>query len=179
MNPDNTSTPPTLADPDCPAAEFPIPQLVAEVYESAPPALRSRLLEQLMRPLGVLSLAAVANGIFAEIRFHSDWPNKHIPVEVAQNVQASDVMALVERVQQVSVDSVNGLARMLAASPMMTGSAAAALLVTLLMQRACTRREGDGDARTHPRPAGAASVPAPLRSDNNAGFPRHLSTPVA
>lgn len=121
----------------------PIAHLVAQVYETSPPALRSRLLEHLLKPLGVLALVAVANGIFAKIRFHSGWPDMQLRMEDVQLVQASDVIALVERVQQVSVESVNGLARMLTASPVMTGSAAAALLVSMLMQRSRTRRLDD------------------------------------
>jgi hypothetical protein len=69
----------------------------------------------------------------------------HIRFEDAQKVQASDVIALVERVQQVSVTSVDGLAKMLTTSPVMAGSAATALLATVLMQRARTRRAGDGE----------------------------------
>lgn len=154
MNPEATHATPKLGEPGYQAAEIPIAQLVAQVYESAPPALRSRLLEHLLRPLGVLALIAVANGIFAKIRFRSGWPDMHVQLEDAQSVQASDMVALVDYVQQVSVESVDGLARMLTASPVMAGSAAAALLVTLLMQRARTRRTGDNqahDARAAPR----------------------------
>ena len=141
MNQNNTSPTSELH-----ATEIPIAQLVAQVYESAPPALRSRLLEHLLRPLGVLALVAVANGIFANIRFRSGWPDIHVRVEDAQNVQTSDMVALVDYVQQVSVTSIDGLARMLTASPVIAGSAAGALLVTVLMQRARTRRAGDGQA---------------------------------
>jgi hypothetical protein len=161
MNLDDAPIVPIVGEPNGQAAEIPISQLVAQVYESASPALRSRLLEQLLRPLGVLSLVAVANGIFADIRFHSGWPDMHIQIEDAQKVQASDVAALVERVQQVSGDAINGLARMLSASPMMTCSAATALLVTVLMQRARTRREGDGDPRVLHRADHAISAAAP------------------
>jgi len=164
MSPDDTQAPAathTLVHTD---TGIPVAQLVAQVYESAPPALRSRLLEQLLKPLGVLSLVAVANGIFANIRFHSGWPDMHIQIEDAQSVQSSDVIALVERVQQVSAESVNGLARMLLDSPLMTSSAAAAVLVTVLMQRARTRREGDGDARKQRRPRLAESTRAPIQT---------------
>jgi hypothetical protein len=89
-------------------------------------------------------LLAVANGIFAKIRFRGGWPNLHVRPEDAQNVQVSDVIALVSYVQQVSVHAVDGLADMLAANPLMTSSAAAALLMTVLLQRARTRRAGDG-----------------------------------
>jgi hypothetical protein len=42
---------------------------MGQVYESASPSLRTRMLEPLMRPLGVLSLMALSNGAFAGIRF--------------------------------------------------------------------------------------------------------------
>ena len=134
---------PHLEEVTCQVSEITIAQLVGQVYEYAPPAERSRLLEHLLRPLGVLSLVAIANGIFAKIRFRSGWPDLHIPIEDAQNVQASDIITLVNHVQQVSVHAVDGLADMLAASPVMAGSAAAALLITVLVQRARTRRADD------------------------------------
>ena len=122
--------------------------LVGKVYETAPETLRGRLLEQLLRPLGVLSLVAVANGVFAKILFRSGWPNIHVQLEELQNVRASDVIELVDHVQQVSVEALDGLAQLLGASPFMASSAAAAVLVTLLVKRARTRRasdrEGDG-----------------------------------
>lgn len=121
-----------------------IPQLVAEVYETAPLTLRAQLLEQLMKPLGVLALVAISNGIFAKIRFNSGWPDMHIRFEDAQSVQGKDVAALVERVQQVSLHSIDGLAKVLATSPVLTGSAAATVLLTLLFSAAKNRRESDG-----------------------------------
>lgn len=122
-----------------------IAQLIGQVYESAPPVMRKRLIEHLLRPLGVLSLVAVANGIFAKIRFHSEWQHLQDRLDDAHNVRASDVIALANHVQQVSVEAVNGLAQMLAASPLMAGSAAATVLVTVLMQRSRSRRAGDSE----------------------------------
>jgi hypothetical protein len=124
-------------------SETTIAHLVGQVFESAPPAERSRLLEHLLRPLGVLSLVAIANGIFAKIRFQSGWPDIHVRPEDVQNVQASDVITLVSHVQQVSFHAVDGLADMLSASPVLTTSAATALLITVLVQRARTRRASD------------------------------------
>ncbi|MDD2924167.1 hypothetical protein [Rhodoferax sp.] len=120
-----------------------IAQLVGEVYEIAPAAERSRLLEHLLKPLGVLSLVAIANGVFASIRFRSGWPDVHVRAEDAQKVQPGDVITLVNHVQQVSVRAVDGLVNLLSSSPTITSSAAAALLITLLMQRARTRRAED------------------------------------
>jgi hypothetical protein len=121
-----------------------IPQLVAEVYESAPMTLRAHLLEQLIKPLGVLALVAISNGIFANIRFKGGWSDMHVRWEDAQSVQAKDVAALVERVQQVSLHSFDGLAKVLATSPALTGSAAATILLTVLVSAAKNRRESDG-----------------------------------
>ncbi len=143
MSPIPTPSVPPLAHIDGTASEAEIAQLVGEVYAIAPPTVRTRLLEHLLKPLGVLSLVAVANGIFANIRFRSGWPDLHVRVEDAQNVQPGDVITLVSHVQQVSIHAVDGLADMLATSPVMTGSAAAALLMTLLMQRSRNRRAGD------------------------------------
>lgn len=135
-----------LTSPTSSVSEAAIAQLVGQVYEIAPPAERRRLLEHLIKPLGVLSLVAVANGIFASIRFRSGWPDLHVHVEDARNVQARDVITLVNHVQQVSVHAVDGLAQLLLASPVMTGSAAASLLITLLVQRSRNRRADDFDA---------------------------------
>ena len=118
-------------------------QLVGKVYETAPVTLQSRLLEHLMRPLGVLALVSIANGIFAKIRFRSSWPDMRVQMVDAQNVQASDVIALVDRVQHVSVEALDGVAQILAASPLMASSAAAVVLVVALVNRARTRVVSD------------------------------------
>lgn len=131
----NPHSPIAALQPDAQVSELAIAQLVGQVYEVAPAAVRTRLLEHLLKPLGVLSLVAVANGIFAKIRFRSGWPELHVQLEDTQNVQVSDVVTLVTHVQQVSLQAVDGLASMLAASPSLTGSAAAALLIALLLQR--------------------------------------------
>ena len=126
-----------------PVSEAAIAQLVGQVYEIAPPADRRRLLEHLIKPLGGRSRVAVADGIFVSLRYQSGWPDMQIRIEDAQSIQARDVIALVNYVQQVSVHAVDGLASVLASSPVMTGSAAASLLITLLLQRSRTRRAED------------------------------------
>jgi len=143
MNPIPTPPFAQLAHADAPVSEAEIAQLVGQVYALASPTVRTRLLEHLLKPLGVLSLVAIANGIFATIRFRSGSADLHVRVEDAQNVQPGDVITLVNHVQQVSVHAVDGLADMLATSPVMTGSAAAALLMTLLVQRSRNRRAED------------------------------------
>jgi hypothetical protein len=122
-------------------SDAPISHLLGQVYASAPPAERSRLLGHLLRPLSLLSLAAVANGIFSEIRLRSGWTDQ-IRLEDAQNVQVNDVIALVDYVQQVNIESIHAITRMFLPSPLLASSAAAALLVGVLMQRAQANRAG-------------------------------------
>jgi hypothetical protein len=153
MNP--PKAPPEIPsdEPGLPASNETIALLVGEVYERAPLEERSRVIDQLLQPLGVLSLFAVAGGLFAKIRLRGGWENFSVRPEDLQNVRASDVIALVDYVQQVSVEAVDGLAQMLRASPMMAGSAAAALLVTLLVRRArvrCAKAAGDRDIANGP-----------------------------
>ncbi len=113
-------------------------QLVGQVYETAPNTERKRLVEHLMKPLGILSLAAVANGIFVKIRFKGGWsdvPARMDDAQGVQGVQVSDVIDLANFAQQVSSDAIGGLAHMLASSPVMTSSVAAALLVKIVLRR--------------------------------------------
>ncbi len=143
MNLNNTTPTSAMNAADQQVSELTVAQLVGEVYEAAPPMEKGRLLEQLLRPLGVLALVAVANGIFAGIRFRGGWPQLHVQLDDAQKVRSADVIALVNYLQQVSVEAVDGLAQLLVASPALAGSGAAALLVTVLMRRARNRREDD------------------------------------
>jgi hypothetical protein len=122
-----------------PSAEMAIPNLVAEVFEEAPIAERRNLVEALMRPLGVLSLVAIANGIFAKIRFRNAGHDLSVRLEDIQNIHTADVIALVHHAQQVSVETVDGLAQLLGSSGGMASSAAATLLIAMLVKRARSR----------------------------------------
>ncbi len=164
MNPDDISELLPTIDPVHPMANIPGVEQVVQVYEAASPVVRNRmlvrlvvaafesaspfvrrhLLTRLLRPLGVLSLVAVAGGIFAKIPLRSNWQQLQVQIEDVQNVQSSDLLALVDHVQQVSVETVIGVAHMIAASPLMASSAAAAVLATVLIRHS---RIGRPEAR--------------------------------
>ena len=110
-------------------------QLVGQVYETAPNTERKRLVEHLMKPLGILSLAAVANGIFVKIRFKGGWSDGLARMDDAQGVQVGDVIDLANFAQQVSTEAIGGLAQMLASSPVLASSVAAALLIKIVLRR--------------------------------------------
>ncbi len=113
-------------------------RLVGKVYAVAPVPVQKRLLEQLLRPVGVLSLIAIANGIFARSRPRT---------ADVQSVRPSDVVVLVEHALQTSGAALNGLTHLLANSPSLAGSGAAAVLVALLLQHTHQRRAGDSLVR--------------------------------
>ncbi len=142
-------------------SDMPIPQLVGEVCESVPVMEKARLIEYLLRPLGILSLVGVAHGVFAKIWFRNPRQDVQITFEDARSISATDVSSLVDFVQQVSTDTVDGLSQLLSASPELLGSATAALMVTLLMHRLNARhREGRANVRSVvDHPAQHSSVP--------------------
>jgi len=117
-----------------------IAHLVGEVFETAPAVEQAQLLEHLLRPLGVLSLVAVANGVFAKVLFQNPGRDLHVRLEDVQGIHASDVVALADFAQQVSIEAFDGLANLLSAWPTMAGSAAAVLLITILVRRSRSRR---------------------------------------
>lgn len=112
-----------------------IGDLVGQLYGGAAPNERRKLIEHLLAPLSLLSLFAVANGVFAKAWFRRGWQDLSVRIEDLDVVGTSDVVALVDFVQQVSVDTINGLAQVVAASPTMGASAAAALLIAVLVKR--------------------------------------------
>ena len=126
----------------CGVTDLTIPQLVAEVYGEAPLSERGQLIEQLLRPLGLLSLFGVAGGVFAKAKLRGGWRNLHIPLDDLRSVQTTDVVALVEHAQQISVDVLDSLAQLLKTTPVLAASAAAVLLLALLTQRAQSRSAG-------------------------------------
>ena len=113
-----------------------IPQLVAQLYCDASPPEKSRLLELLVRPLGLLPLFALADGVFAKIWFRNGQDSLHIRVEDALAVSGSDIATLVSYVQQSSVEVLDGLLQIINASPVMTGSTAAVVVMLVLQRRA-------------------------------------------
>ena len=118
-----------------------IPELVAQLYCDASPPEKSRLLELLVRPLGLLPLFALADGVFARIWFRNGQDRLQIRVEDALAVSGQDVATLVAYVQQSSVEVLDGLLQIINASPVLASSAAA-IVVMLVLQRRARRVQG-------------------------------------
>lgn len=111
-----------------------VPVLVVAVFEAAPPPERKRLLELMIRPLGLLSLVAVANGLFANMGLRNNWTRISLQADDVNNVQPNDVMALALHVQQMSAHAFDGMRTVLSNSPALMSTTAAVLLLSLLTQ---------------------------------------------
>jgi len=113
--------------------------LIAQVYESASPPLKARLLQRMIAPLGVLATVAVAHGAFARLKLQTGWQDlqglQSLTPEL-QKISADDVVALADRVQLLGTDALLRLADVISQSPVLASSAAAAVLMGLLVRGA-------------------------------------------
>jgi hypothetical protein len=119
------------SDPSAPA-DNDIPELVGRVYEAASARERVSLIEHLMSPLSLMAAFAVSNGIFARLWFQRGFHDHRIRIEDTDIVGKADIAALTSFVQQVSTDTIAGIASIVADSPGLAATAAAALLVATL-----------------------------------------------
>lgn len=140
MQPKHTDAQPTTLPPASGEDEQQVAQLVGALYAEMPASEQSRLLARMLKPLGLLSLAAVANGTFARLWYRGEHDSGHIRLEDAHDLPSSDIVTLVEFVQQVSAETIEGVAGSLCSSPALAGSAAAAMLVRVLLRRLQARR---------------------------------------
>lgn len=110
----------------------PVSELIGRVYAEAPTPVKRRLLEHLLKPLGLLSLATVCNGAFVNLALNRSWA---IQPDFVKRVNPEQVIALTAYVQQVSVHAVTSLSHVLTSNPLLQGSVAASALVALLIKR--------------------------------------------
>lgn len=76
--------------------------LLADFYEQAPPALRSRLLQALLRALGPLALVAVAAGAFSRLLPPRPSTPLELTPEVLATIRGDQVFELARYVEQKS-----------------------------------------------------------------------------
>ena len=109
--------------------------LVKQVYRAAPMEIQRKILNTVVRQLGILSLVAVANGIFA--RAAIQWPQAapNIPLDQVPSIKIEDVWELLDFAYQVSSDVFDGLTQLIVASPKIANTASGLLLVAWIAKR--------------------------------------------
>lgn len=109
-----------------------LPVWVTGAYTESSPALRARMLECLLRPMGVLALVAVAGGAFAGLRQRTGWQRLQVTLEDTVNFTADQVLELATYVQQSTPDVFGQVADLLTRSPAAWSGLSAALLMHAL-----------------------------------------------
>lgn len=115
------------------------PRLLARLYRSAPARLRARVLACLMRPLGTLGLAGVSAGAFAAFTLRTPVRDASITLDDVVRITGTQVLELARFAEQVSPQTIQQAAAMLAESPV--GMAAFAASTALLLLRRLNVRD--------------------------------------
>lgn len=109
-----------------------LPLWVAALYRDAHAGLRAQLLERLLRPVGVLGLVAVADGVFAALRHRHGWYDAQITAEDTAAVSADHVFQLAAYLQERTPGALASLTDLLATHPAALATVSGALLWDLL-----------------------------------------------
>jgi len=106
-------------------------RLVARVYRSASVPLRADMLACLLRPLGTLSLVAVASGAFARLLLRDGVAPDRIPIEDVVHYSSAQVLELARFVHEVDPGTLEQLAALLTDSTLGVTALSASALVLL------------------------------------------------
>ena len=116
-------------------ADANVPGLVAALYDEAPPPLRQRLLNHLLRPVGPLALVAVAAGAFARLLPAERWSSAQVQLDDVWAIRPEQVLDLAQYVEQKAPEMLWRLPEILASSPVMLTTLSGALLLVALRAR--------------------------------------------
>jgi hypothetical protein len=79
-----------------------IAERVSQVYEQSPLAVRARLIERLLRPVGPLALLAVSAGAFAHLIYRLGRDAVPVSLEDAARISSEHVLELARYIEQSS-----------------------------------------------------------------------------
>lgn len=122
----------------------PVARLVCRMYGAAPPALRTRLVACLVRPLGTLGMVGVAAGAFGVFLYRGGSEGARAAMGDMARFSNDQMFELVRFVEQVSPDALQEFARLFTERSM--GMAAFSASAALLLMRALRQRDGVGSA---------------------------------
>ena len=113
-----------------------IPELVCELYKDAPPPLRTKLLECLLRPVGPLAIVTIATGAFAHLLYRLRLNGVPISLDDVARISSAHVLELARFVEQSSPPALLQIGSMIAGTPIGVASVSgSALLVALSASR--------------------------------------------
>jgi len=94
-----------------------LPELIASAYRSATANLRAQILEQLLRPVGLLGLASLAAGAFLGFLRRGDYQGLVIQPEDVGRISGDQLLELALYVEQRSPETFASIAQLLADNP--------------------------------------------------------------
>ena len=121
-------------------------RLVSRIYRDANAPLRAEMLACLLRPLGTLSLVAVASGAFATLLQRDGAARVTIPLEMAARYSSEQILELTLFVHEVNPGALEQLTALLSVGA--TGAVALSASALVLL----CRRLGLAPAPTATRP---------------------------
>lgn len=114
---------------------------VGQLYAQASLAARGRLIETLLRPIGIVALLAVSNGLFARIKAgNAAWQAFRVRDEDIDKVGTQDIVALAALALQVNDNAARDLSAVIGKAPDLAATAAGAALQPLLRTLAAAVR---------------------------------------
>jgi len=128
----NKSGPAILYGANEPAANEPVPALIARVYDEASQPFRLKLLSLLLRPVGPLALVAIASGAFASFLGRRTWQGSEVSLEDAARITGEQILELARYVEQANPDLIAQVAPLVATDLTGVGALAGALLLHAL-----------------------------------------------
>ncbi len=117
---------------------FAIARMVSRVYGAANDAIRADMLTQLLRPLGVLGLVAVASGAFARLVRRDGLVPDPISAEDMVRYSGEQIRELTMFVQEVNPQALQALVEQLAQNAV--GIAALSTAALVLLHRSSRQR---------------------------------------
>ena len=108
-----------------------VARLVSRVYRAANDAMRANMLASLLRPLGMLSLVAVASGAFARLLQRNGVVPDRISTADITQYSGDQILELALFVHEVNPDALQQLAEQLAQNTMGMTALSATTLVLL------------------------------------------------
>jgi hypothetical protein len=106
-------------------------RLVSRVYRNANAPLRADMLACLLRPLGTLSLVAVASGAFATLLQREDAAPGRVPMDMVARYSSEQILELARYVHEVNPETLEQLAALLTDSTLGATALSASALVLL------------------------------------------------
>lgn len=143
---DPVSTAPVSGAPAVTRRKTSVARLVCRMYGAAPPALRTKLLACLVRPLGTLGVMGVAAGAFGVLLYRSGSEGASAAMGDMARFSNDQIFELVRFVEQVSPDALQEFARLFTERSM--GMAAFSASAALLLMRALRPKDGAGPTET-------------------------------